>query len=120
MEAFDAIGQPRTVYADGTPVDTAATLPPSDAHPEGLAFTGLQGLSQVVASDPRFGECLAEKLLTYGLGRPVTTSDAPALPSALGEWLAPGSTPTIRRLLHALVATDAFRFRRGEGPTESP
>ena len=33
---------------------------------------------------------------------------------ALTTWLAPGETPSIRRLIQALVSTRAFRFRRGE------
>jgi hypothetical protein len=121
LEEYDAIGQHRTTYSDGTPVDSSATLPPSDAHPEGQSFTGLEGLSNVVASDPAFGECLSEKLLTYALGRPVAESDQPYLRQAQRDWLAAGQTPSIRRLIRALVATEAFRLRRGEAtPPESP
>jgi hypothetical protein len=117
LEEYDAIGQYRAAYADGTPVDASAMLPPSDAYPDGLAFTGLRGLATVVAADPQFGRCLAEKLLTYGLGRPVVASDEPHLQRALQNWLLPDQAPSIRRLVHALVATDAFGWRRGEPVT---
>lgn len=115
LEAYDAIGQYRPVYADGAPVDTSAQLPPSDAHPQGLAIQGLSGLAEAVSSDPNFGSCLAKKLLTYGLGRPVGESDEPYLLQAQHEWLAVGATHSVRRLIHALVLTEPFRFRRGEG-----
>lgn len=115
LEEYNAIGQYRTAYADGTPVDASTVLPPSEAHPEGLAFSGLDGLSSVVASDPRFGECLAQKLLTYALGRIVSASDEPYLQQAQHEWRAAGQPPSIRRLVRTLVLTEPFRFRRGEG-----
>jgi hypothetical protein len=121
LEEFDAVGHYRTTYADGTPVDASAWLPASDAHPDGLRFVGLEGLATTVAADPAFGKCLAEKLLTYGLGRPVVESDQPYLEQAQREWLAPGQIPSIRRLIHLLVSTEAFRFRRGESmPMEQP
>jgi hypothetical protein len=121
LEQFDAVGHYRTTYADGTLVDASARLPASDAHPDGLHFVGLEGLATVVAADPQFGKCLAEKLLTYGLGRPVVESDQPYLEQAQREWLAPGQISSIRRLIHWLVSTEAFRFRRGESkPMEQP
>ena len=121
LEEYDAIGHYRTTYADGTPVDASAVLPASDAQPDGISFTGLEGLAAVVAADPQFGNCLAEKLLTYGLGRPVAPSDQPYLEQARREWLAPDQIPSIRRLIHSLVSTEAFRFRRGESrATEQP
>jgi hypothetical protein len=120
LEEYDAIGHYRTTYADGTPVDASAVLV-SDAQPDGISFTGLEGLAAVVAADPQFGKCLADKLLTYGLGRPVTPSDQPYLEQALREWLAPDQIPSIRRLIHSLVSTEAFRFRRGENKlTDQP
>jgi hypothetical protein len=118
LEEYDAIGQYRTTYPDGKPVDASATLPPSDAYPEGREFTGLEGLATVVAADPAFGKCFAKKLLTYALGRPLASSDEPHLEQAQRDWLAPGQTPSIRRLIHSLVATEAFRFRRGKLPAE--
>jgi hypothetical protein len=121
LEEYDAIGQYRTTYADGTPVVASAILPASEAHPDGLPIVGLAGLASAVAEDPQFGKCLAEKLLTYGLGRPVGASDQPYLEQALREWLAPDQSPSIRRLIRSLVLTEAFRFRRGESkPTELP
>jgi Protein of unknown function (DUF1592)/Protein of unknown function (DUF1588)/Protein of unknown function (DUF1585) len=120
LEEFDALGQYRSTYPDGTPIDASAQLPGSGTHPQGLTFSGLAGLSQVVAEDPRFGNCLAEKLFTYGLGRSIGESDAPSLQQAQQAWRGPAGVPSIRRLVQALVATDAFRFRRGESEGMSP
>jgi len=114
LEEYDAIGLYRTVYTDGTAVDASTVLPASDAHPEGLPITGLDGLSRAVASDPRFGECLGEKLLTYALGRLVSASDEPYLQQAQREWLAAGEPASVRRLIRVLVSTPPFRLRRGE------
>ncbi|HEY5373849.1 MAG TPA: DUF1592 domain-containing protein [Polyangiaceae bacterium] len=115
LEQFDAIGLYRTTYDDGSTVDASTTLPASDAHPEGLSIQGLDGLAQAVSTDPRFGECLAEKLFTYGLGRIVTPSDKPYLQQVQQEWLAAGQTPSLRRIIHALIESDTFRLRRGGG-----
>jgi len=107
LERYDGVGLSRSSYSDGSAIDVAVTLP------DGRSFQGLDGLADVVSSDPRFGACLARKLLTYGLGRTLTSSDEPHLARALGAWLSPGKTPSIRRLIQALVATEAFRYRRG-------
>jgi hypothetical protein len=121
LEEYDAVGQYRTTYSDGTPVDALATLSPSDAYPQGVELEGLEGLANLLAADPRFGQCLAEKLLTYGLGRPVGPSDEPYLEQAQRDWLTPPGAPSIRRLIRALVSTEPFRLRRGEvTPTEQP
>jgi hypothetical protein len=113
LERYDAIGAYRSVYDDGAPIDASVTLPPSAEQPSGPTFEGLDGLSRAVSANPRFGACLAKKLFTYGLGRVVTTADDPHLQAALREWLAEGQTPSIRRLIHALVSSEAFRSRRG-------
>ena len=113
LEAYDAIGVHRATYEDGSPVDATVTLPPSPAHPEGLSVEGLSGLAHAIASEPEFGACLAQKLFTYGLGRPLKPSDESHLAQALEKWRSPGETPSIRRLIHQVVSADSFRLRRG-------
>jgi hypothetical protein len=113
LEEYDGIGRHRSSYPDGTPIDVSVTLPPSAAHPDGVTFSGLDGLADVVSTDRRLGACLAKKLFTYGLGRPVTINDEPHLQRALAIWLAPGETPNLRRLIQTLISSDAFRLRRG-------
>lgn len=113
LEEYDPIGVYRSTYDDGTSIDASVTLPASELRPEGAALEGLAGLATELASDPRLGHCLAEKLLTYGLGRVVGVDDAPHLARAEQVWLTAGETPSVRRLIQALVASDAFRLRRG-------
>jgi hypothetical protein len=120
LEEYDAIGRYRTTYTDGTAVDASTVLPASGAHPEGLSLTGLDGLSGALASDPRLGECLGEKLFTYALGRLVSASDEPYLQQAQREWHGDGQPPTIHRLINLLVSTEPFRLRRGEGERSQP
>lgn len=113
LEEYDAIGTYRSQYEDGSRIDPAVTLPGSADQPEGTSVRGLDGLSAELARDPRLGRCLAQKLLSYGLGRVVGASDAAQLARVEEAWLAPGQVPSVRRLIQALVASDAFQRRRG-------
>jgi hypothetical protein len=109
LEQFDAVGVYRTSYPDGSLIDASTSLPGSDE-----TFTGLEELAQLVAKDPRLGTCLTRKLFTYGLGRRlVDTTDQPHLEQMQRAWLTDGQVPSVSRLIQALVATEAFRFRRG-------
>jgi hypothetical protein len=112
LEEFDGIGQYRTTYPDGTLIDASTTLPASEGFPDGVSFTGLSGLSDTVTQDPRFTSCVAEKLLTYGLGRVVSETDQPYLAAVREQWMA--QTPSLRGLIRSLVLSAPFRQRRGE------
>jgi mono/diheme cytochrome c family protein len=73
LEKFDAIGRRRTAE-EGSPIDASGGLP------DGSQFTDVQGLEQALLKRPElFAGTLAEKLLTYGLGRGVEYYDAPAV-----------------------------------------
>jgi hypothetical protein len=89
LENFDAIGQWRT--QDGKfPVDNTGSLP------NGQTVQGPDGLKAVLKSDrDAFTRCLAEKLLTYGLGRGLEPSDQPVV-----------------RTIAQKVAADDYRFSR--------
>jgi hypothetical protein len=69
LENFNAIGAWRT--ADGTlPVDASGKLP------DGRSFNGPDELLAVIAQDREaFTECVAEKLLTYAIGRGLESYD---------------------------------------------
>lgn len=69
LEHFDAIGRWREKDG-GLPVDASATLP------DGRVAEGPDGLAAVLEADrAAFAECLAEKLLTYALGRGLDRTD---------------------------------------------
>jgi hypothetical protein len=115
LEEYDGIGKFRMAYPDGTDIDPATEMVPSDAYPAGLKFSGLTGAADAVTQNPKFAGCVAEKLMTYSLGRPLTETDKPYLDVLASDWLKAGASPTLDRLIKGLVATETFRFRRGEG-----
>ncbi len=106
LENFDAIGSYRTNYKNGTPVD-ASTM-----TDDGVAFTGLQGLVDVVSGKDEFTSCVAQKLFTYSLGRGVEATDQPYIEAVRQEWLA--GTPTLKDLVRKLMLADTFRMRRAQ------
>src|SRR5712691_3182430 len=73
LEKFDAIGRRRTVEGE-TPIDASGSLP------DGSQFADVHGLEEALLKHPEiFVGTLAEKLLTYALGRGVEYYDAPAI-----------------------------------------
>jgi hypothetical protein len=113
LEQFDQIGQYRTNYPDGSVIDPRVELPVL-GRPEPEMVSGLEDLSRAVSQDSRFPTCFASKLLTYALGTQIEMG-SPEVEQVVGEWLKPGQMPSVRRLIHAIVSSDAFRFRRGGG-----
>jgi hypothetical protein len=105
MEQFDGIGKFRTTYSDGSTIDPTGVM-------KGNAFMGIEGVSQVVTSNPRFNQCVTEHLFTYGLGREVKANDEHYLKAIEEKWLA-GGTPGLRSLIQTLVLSESFRTRRG-------
>jgi mono/diheme cytochrome c family protein len=73
LENFNAIGAWRT--QDGNfPIDASGTLP------DGRSFKGPQELKTILRADrDAFAQCLAEKLLTYALGRGLERYDRPVV-----------------------------------------
>ena len=61
------------------------------------------------------GDGLVDNDMILGLGRLLTETDQPYLDVVNKEWLKDGATPSIPRLIHGLVSTETFRYRRGEG-----
>jgi len=73
LEKFDAVGRRRTIE-DGAPIDASGGLP------DGTRFTDVGGLEAALLRRPDvFVGTVAEKLMTYALGRGVEYYDAPAI-----------------------------------------
>jgi hypothetical protein len=73
LENFNAIGAWRTEDTN-LPVDSSGKLP------DGRSFNGPVELRAILKADrDAFAECLAEKLLTYAIGRGVESYDKPTL-----------------------------------------
>jgi hypothetical protein len=103
LETFDAIGRYRTTDA-GQPLDTTGTLP------DGTSFTNAEELGRIVAADPRFRPCVAQKLATYALGRGVDASADAAFVASLAAETARGDG-SLLSLITALVKSPPFRMR---------
>jgi hypothetical protein len=105
LENFDGIGRWRTSEAEG-PVDTSASLP------DGSSFDGPGGLRKYLSSRrDRFAAMVAQKLLTYALGRGLEYYDAPDVRQIVRE-----AGPAEYRwssLVLGIVRSTPFQMRRG-------
>lgn len=107
LENYDAIGRFRAVD-QGKPVDVHGTLP------DGTVLNGPSDLARMVAEDPRYPACVAEKLYTYALGRGLEPSDRTELDRMLKDLGARGFS--LPELISEIVGSNGFRYRRGEAP----
>jgi hypothetical protein len=109
LENFDAIGRWRT--RDGAePIDAAGTLP------GGVAFRGAGELCAYLRSQKEaFTRCLAEKLLTYALGRELRPADHCAIETAARQLAR--NQYRFSALILAIAASDPFQ-RRGASRSE--
>ena len=107
LEQFDAVGRFRTRTAANTPIDASGELP------DGTRFDGAAGLREALVSRPeRFVGTLAEKLLTYALGRGLEHYDAPAVRAVTRAAAEDGYR--FSSLVVGIVESAPFRMRRAE------
>ena len=109
LEHFDATGAWRDTDGEFE-IDATGTTP------DGASFDGAVELAGVLASDPRFGRCVTEKMLTYALGRGLTESDGPAVGEMQQRLRARGGR--LSDLLLLVAESDPFLYRRGEPAAE--
>jgi len=104
LENFDAIGAWRD--EDGKfPIETAGTLP------DGRSFKGYEELRTILKTDAAaFAECLADKLLTYALGRGLERSDRNTV-KAIAEKVAQGDY-RFSSLVLTIVESEPFQMRK--------
>ncbi|MBX9583636.1 MAG: DUF1592 domain-containing protein [Gemmataceae bacterium] len=104
LEHFDAVGRWRDT--DGRfPVDASATLA------DGRAVNGPDGLAAVLKADPgAFAGCLAEKLMTYALGRGLDRSDRKAAKAVAGRMARDGYR--FSSLVLGIVESVPFQTRK--------
>jgi hypothetical protein len=112
LENFDGIGTYRTTYANGDAIDASASLP------DGRQWGDFTGMTDVLATDPRFFECAAQKLFTYAQGRKPLPEELPRLELIHDNALAEGGT--LKALLRQLVNSEAFRYRHLEAVNSPP
>jgi Protein of unknown function (DUF1592)/Protein of unknown function (DUF1588)/Protein of unknown function (DUF1587)/Protein of unknown function (DUF1585)/Protein of unknown function (DUF1595) len=106
LENYDAIGRWRTT--DGKfPIDS------SGAFPNGKTFNGPAEMKALLHDNmPEFIRCLAEKMLTYGLGRGVESYDRPVVDDLVRQTAAGDNK--IQPLILGIVHSLPFQQRRGE------
>jgi hypothetical protein len=105
LENFDAVGRWRTKGDDGAPLDAAGTLI------DGTAVNGPAGLRAALLRRPQlFVGAVAEKLLTYALGRGLTASDGPAVRAIVREAEQNGNR--FSSLVWGIVNSVPFRMKR--------
>jgi hypothetical protein len=106
LEHYDAVGRFRELDY-GQPIDATGKLP------TGESFDGAMEMVALLADGDDFAACTARKTLTYALGREPGDSDAPYLEEIVADFQA--ADMTLEGLLVAVVTSDTFRTRRGEG-----
>jgi mono/diheme cytochrome c family protein len=106
FENYDAIGAWRT--ADGK-----FAIDPSGELPGGKAFKGPAELKTILKTrKDAFARCLAEKMLTYAIGRGLENYDRRAVTGIAGD-MAKGEYK-FTSLVAAIVESDPFLKRRGQ------
>jgi mono/diheme cytochrome c family protein len=107
LENFDAIGGFRTKDGDAA-IDSSGELPGN------VTFTGPAELKAVLlGKKDLFTRCLAEKMLTYALGRGLEFYDRRAV-DAITTAVAKQDYK-FSALVTEIVKSDPFRMRRGKG-----
>ncbi len=107
FENFDGVGRWRTEER-GEPIDASGTLP------GGESFAGVEDLKAFLKAQrqPQFTRALAEKMLTYALGRGLEYYDACAVDTIAERVAADGHR--FSRLVVEIVNSDPFRKRTRE------
>ncbi|MEM7012375.1 MAG: DUF1592 domain-containing protein, partial [Verrucomicrobiota bacterium] len=111
LENYDAVGAWRTHEMDYDHgirglVETREIVV-SDRLPRGGEFHDLASFkAQLLADEDRFLRCLAEKTLTYALGRTLEFSDEAVLDELVAEMRA--NDLTLRSLIQAIVHHEVF------------
>jgi hypothetical protein len=98
------INRRRVQYLKGPDVDSSGQLA------DGRTFSDIREFKKLLLSDrDQIARCLAEKLLTYALGRGLGFSDRPAVSAIVAG--AGERHYGFRSLLHEVVQSDAFRTK---------
>ncbi len=106
LENFDAVGRWRG-SDEGRPVDSSGGLP------DGSTFGGVDGLEAGLLKRPGpFVGTLAEKLLTFALGRVVDARDGPSLRKIVRD--ARAADDRFSSLILGVATSTPFRLRRAE------
>lgn len=104
LENFDGIGRYRDKYENGLAIDTNGTLP------GGQMVDGLDSLNTLLAKNPQFLACAAQKFGTYSMGMSLASANRDQI---VARWTS--GTPTLKDLIKQTVRHDMFKMRKAEG-----
>lgn len=112
LENFNAVGMYRD-QENGRPIDTAGKLI------TGEKFQTVADLNKIFTSSRRtdFYRCLADKLLTYAIGRGIEYYDAPTIDRIVDALEKDGGK--MGTLVRAVIDSAPFQKRRGDGMTSA-
>ena len=103
LENYDSVGRWRN-FDDGLPIDSAGSLP------DGLEIDSVTALEAGIMKRPEmFVGTLAEKLLTFALGRGVELQDGPAVRQIVRD--AAEDDYRFSSIIKALVNSTPFQYR---------
>ena len=106
LDHFDAIGAYRTM-SNNLPVDATGKLP------DGTSFDGNLALGRLLKANPAVPRCVAQKMMSYALGRELAAADGASIDAIVGSVGKQGNK--LRDLALAIVHDPHFTARRG-GP----
>lgn len=108
LENYNPVGLWRDTY-NGQPIDASGKLM------TGEQFGNARQLSNILATarNEDFHRALAEKLLTFAVGRGIEYYDAPTVDKIVSDIEKDGST--LRAILYGVVNSAPFQKRRGDG-----
>jgi hypothetical protein len=104
LEGFDATGRWRAIDELGDPIDASGVLP------DGTAFRGFEEFRAALKSSELFRTVLAEKLLTYALGRGLEPYDMPAVRAIVRG--AADEDHRFSQFILGVVTSTPFKMRR--------
>ena len=107
LENFDGVGKWRAAAENGAAIDASATLP------NGTVVNGPSGLREaLLGTADAFVGTVAEKLLTYALGRGLDHQDAPAIRKIVRASAADGYRWS--SIIRGIIESAPFRQRAAE------
>jgi hypothetical protein len=109
LENYDPAGQWRDRYIkmDDGKRSRGPEIDPGDKLPDGREFHTAEEFRKLVAAQPdQLARCVAEKLLVYGTGAPLTFADREAVDRIAEKSAA--ENYGFRSILHAVVDSDVF------------
>jgi hypothetical protein len=107
LERFDAVGAWRTKDEGNADIDASGSLP------DGVTFDGLEGLRTLLgARQEQFVATVAERLMSYALGRGIEYYDRPTLRRIVRD--AAGDRFRWSSVIMGIVSSTPFQMRRAE------